>query len=640
MLLPGRFVLRIALLVAPQVTVQFAQESYTVAEGGTQSVTVTLSADPERTVTIPLTATNQGDAEDDDYSVVPSTVTFNAGETSKSFTFTATQDTVDDDDESVRLGFGMMPDAWVSAGTPDATTVSITDDDDPFVEVQFAQDAYTAPEGGTVSVSVTLSANPERTVVIPLTTTDQGGAGSTDYSVPLSVTFNTGEMLKTITFSATHDTEDDDDESVLIAFGTLPSRVSAGTTAETTVSITDDDVPQVTVSFGQTAYTVAEGDTVTVTITLSADPERTVEIPLTATNQGSASSADYTVPTSVTFDADEMSKTITFTAADDSIDDDGESVLLAFGTLPTGVSLGTNAQATVSINDDDSAGVSVFEASLTIDEGGSGTYTIVLDSQPIADCERHHQRSIRQHGRDRGAGQPDLHLDRLELAEDGDGERRPGRRRGRRDGHRDPHRDLHRQQLQRRLGQQRGRHRDRRRPRRGDGGLRTGGLQGDRGRRGVGDRHPERGPGADGGDPAGGHQPGRGQRLGLQRRAGERDLQQRGYVHELHADGRRRHPERDRGERQDRLRRPAVHPHTRHRRRPGRDHRHHQWQVRPGHAHAAHGALRQPDVQRGRGEHRDGDGRAEQGPRERPRHLPHDDGTGRGNLHRLLRRPH
>ena len=289
--LPGRFVLRMALRVVPQVTVQFAQESYTVAEGGTQSVTVTLSADPDRTVTIPLTATNQGDSEDDDYSVVPSTVTFNAGETSKSFTFTATQDTVDDDDESVRLGFGMMPDAWVSAGTPDATTVSITDDDDPFVEVQFAQDAYIAPEGGTVSVSVTLSANPERTVVIPLTTMNQGGAGSTDYSVPLSVTFNTGEMLKTITFSATHDTEDDDDESVLLGFGAnLPSRVTQGAPSQTTVTITDDDYPQVTVIFEADAYTVAEGDTVTVTIALSADPERTVEIPITATDQGDASS--------------------------------------------------------------------------------------------------------------------------------------------------------------------------------------------------------------------------------------------------------------------------------------------------------------------------------------------------------------
>ena len=37
-------------------TVSFGEATYIVAEGGTQSVTVTLSADPERTVVIPITA--------------------------------------------------------------------------------------------------------------------------------------------------------------------------------------------------------------------------------------------------------------------------------------------------------------------------------------------------------------------------------------------------------------------------------------------------------------------------------------------------------------------------------------------------------------------------------------------------------
>ena len=143
--LPGRFVLRMALRVAPEVTVQFSQDSYTVAEGGTQSVTVTLSADPERTLVIPITTEGEGGATSVDYSGVPETVTFNAGETSKSFTFAATQDTVDDDDESVKLGFG-LPDAWVSAGTTDETTFNITDDDDPFVTVEFGASAYTVAE--------------------------------------------------------------------------------------------------------------------------------------------------------------------------------------------------------------------------------------------------------------------------------------------------------------------------------------------------------------------------------------------------------------------------------------------------------------------------------------------------------------
>ena len=88
--------------------------------------------------------TDQG-SEEDDYSGIPPSVTFNATETVQSFTFTAAQDRVDDDDESVRLSFGPMPDARVSPGATVEATVNITDDDDPLVTVMFSQDSYTAP---------------------------------------------------------------------------------------------------------------------------------------------------------------------------------------------------------------------------------------------------------------------------------------------------------------------------------------------------------------------------------------------------------------------------------------------------------------------------------------------------------------
>ena len=285
-------VLQMSVLVAPEITVQFTEDSYTVAEGGTQAVTVELNGDPRRTFTIPITTTDEGGATSTDYST-PSSVTFNAGETSKTFSFTATQDTADDDDESVKLGFGTMPDVWVSAGTRDETTVNITDDDDPFVTVMYGQSSYTVAEGGTPTVTVTLSADPERTITIPIEKTDQGGADSADYSgVPSSVTFNAGETETSFTFTATQDTVDDDDESVLLEFGTMPdARVSAGAIGEATVSITDDDDPFVTVMYDQSSYTVAEGGTQTVTVTLSADPERTIIIPIEKADQGGASSA-------------------------------------------------------------------------------------------------------------------------------------------------------------------------------------------------------------------------------------------------------------------------------------------------------------------------------------------------------------
>ena len=146
------------------------------------------------------------------------------------------------------------------AGSTDETTVFITDDDVPSVTVRFEQSAYTVAEGGSEAVKVILSADPERTVEVPISTTDMDGASSSDYSVvPQTVVFNSGDTEKTFSFSATDDTEDDDGERVRLNFGTLPPRVSSTSPSQAVVSITDDDVLSVTVSFEQDSYSVAEG---------------------------------------------------------------------------------------------------------------------------------------------------------------------------------------------------------------------------------------------------------------------------------------------------------------------------------------------------------------------------------------------
>ena len=63
----------------------FGQGTYTAAEGGSITVTVKLSVDPERTVTVPINHTPQGGATSADYSGVPTNVTFNSGDTEKTF---------------------------------------------------------------------------------------------------------------------------------------------------------------------------------------------------------------------------------------------------------------------------------------------------------------------------------------------------------------------------------------------------------------------------------------------------------------------------------------------------------------------------------------------------------------------------
>ena len=308
-----------------------------MTEGESVEVTVTLSADPERDVTVGISATGQDGATEQgnpgaDYSGVPGNVTFiEGGTTEQTFTITAVDDAGDDDGESILLGFGNVP-PGVTRGT--GVTVTIDDNDVPDVVVSFAAATYDVDEDGSVTVKVKLDRDPERQVVIPITRSNRGGASTQDYSgVPAMVTFESDETEQEIRFSATHDTLNDDGESVVIGFGSpLPSQVTVtgGMTSSTTVTIVDDDNPNVTVNFEGPRTTSSRATPWTYMSRSAATLERSVTIPITATGQDGATSSDYAIdPPSLTFESGgETRKLLAFSATDDGVDDDGESVKL------------------------------------------------------------------------------------------------------------------------------------------------------------------------------------------------------------------------------------------------------------------------------------------------------------------------
>ena len=236
--------------------------------------------------------------------------------------------------------------------------VSIVDDDAPAVVAEFAEATYSVSEGSSVVVTVELDQAPERELVLPLSATGEDGASTPDYSgIPESVTFAASDTSQTFTFTATDDSEDDDGETVRIEFGTLPAGASAGTVDETVVSIVDDDAPAVVAEFAEATYSVSEGSSVVVTVELDQAPERELVLPLSATGEDGASTPDYSgIPESVTFAASDTTQTFTFTATDDSEDDDGETVRIEFGTLPAGTSAGTVDETVVTIVDDEQSG--------------------------------------------------------------------------------------------------------------------------------------------------------------------------------------------------------------------------------------------------------------------------------------------
>ena len=350
--------------------------SLTVEEGDAdgETYTVKLATQPSEDVTV--TVSGQAGTDLELTGLTANTLTFTASNwnTAQTVTVKAAQDD-DGTDDSVTLTHAAAGGDYAGASVD--LKVTVTDsgiDQTPLlssVDVSFANSAQAILEGGTATIVVSLSDALAEAVTIPLTKTNQAGAGDADYSgVPVSLTFSGGDTEQSFTVSATADSEAEQDEEVVLGFGTLPEGVGQGTVSQTTITILD--VPSV--SFGASDYSATEGgEDAVVMVFLSETLPADVKVPLTAEGGGGATPDDWSgAPTQVTFAAGETSKTFTLVAVDDTVEDDGEMVNLGFGTLPAGLNAGSPATATVTL-------MNVEESMNSCDENDVWCATIYLE---------------------------------------------------------------------------------------------------------------------------------------------------------------------------------------------------------------------------------------------------------------------
>ena len=238
-----------------------------------------------------------------------------------------------------------LPDDLEVGRGPSTTRVHLVDTDGTsLVKVSFGAATYTAVEGGAKArVSVHLDAAPRRSVTVPLTV-ELNSATSVDYTgVPASVTFASHETQKTFEITAVDDQWDDDFDFLTLGFGELPSRVSAGSPSTATVYLNDNDGDQemLTVRFDVSAgvsRSIREGGSSYLGVSLDQATDKQLVIPLTVTNLGGATAADYSgVPTNVTFQPGDEDSGVIVRAVDDAEEDPGEGFQVSFGTLPAGV---------------------------------------------------------------------------------------------------------------------------------------------------------------------------------------------------------------------------------------------------------------------------------------------------------------
>ena len=227
------------------VAVSFGAAALSVDEGDTVTVTVTLAEAPTASVTVQIVATGGVGLEAGEYSGVPASVVFNAGETSKSFTVTTVEDTADEPNAVLMLAFGPLPAGYI-VGTHAELALTVVDDDYPIVSATFDRAADSVVEGDSVAVTVRLSQAPEREVVLPLVATRGANLAADEVTgVPASVTIAADATQARFTVTVADDAVEEGNETLTLTFGTtLPDRVnSAGANPQLVLTVTDDDGP-------------------------------------------------------------------------------------------------------------------------------------------------------------------------------------------------------------------------------------------------------------------------------------------------------------------------------------------------------------------------------------------------------------
>ena len=368
--------------------VTLALSPTSVAEGAGATavrVTATLNDAPRTTdtaVTVAVGASGDEAVEGMDYAAVADlTLTITAGDTSgsASFTLTPVGDAVDEPDESVSV-----------SGTTGALTVrpaslSITDDDERGVAVSPTR--LGVPEGGAATYSLVLTSQPTAEVTIT-----PGVTGDSDVTVsPASLTFTASSwsVAQTVRVWVAEDPDAQIDSA------TISHAVSGGdydslAAAQVEVISVENDAASTRIDLSLGAGALAEGAGATLvaaTASLNNAPRATdtqVTLAVGATGDRAVEGTDYATVADLTLTiaAGDTSGTASFTLTpiDDAIDETDEALMV------TGSADGLAAgSATLTINDDDTRGVTVSETSLDVAEGGSGTYSLVLTSQPTAD---------------------------------------------------------------------------------------------------------------------------------------------------------------------------------------------------------------------------------------------------------------
>ena len=365
--------------------VMVSETGLEIGEGGTGTYTVVLDSEPAGQVTV----TPEHSSGDSDVSV-SAALSFTAmtWDTPQTVTVSADEDADAVDDTAV-IGHTV---SGADYGSVSAATVTVTVDDNETVStgvtLSVSPDAVSEGAGATtVTVTAALNGGSRSTDTVVTVTVGSGTAVSgTDFEAVtgFSITIAANSLSQTGAFSLRPepDTVDEPNETVRVSGATT---VPGFAVTDATLTITDNDAaPAVTLALSSTSIS-ENGGISTVTASLDHASSENTTVTVSAAPVAPASSSDYSLSANtvltIAAGATASSGTVTITAVNNDVDAADRTVTV-MGAASNNPDVSGPGDHSLTITDDDVRGVTVSETGLEIGEGGTGTYTVVLDSEP------------------------------------------------------------------------------------------------------------------------------------------------------------------------------------------------------------------------------------------------------------------
>ena len=364
-------------------------EDVTVREDADAEFVVSLGAKSEREVTVSYaTADDTAEASDElvtrDYTSASGSLTFAAGDTTKTITVEIEDDTVDEEDEQFKLTLSNEVNATLSGGQATLQKLGKIEDDDgaPVLSLE----DVTVREDADAEFVVSLGAKSEREVTVSYATADDTAEASDelvtrDYtSASGSLTFAAGDTAKTITVEIEDDTVDEaeTEQFKLTLSNEVNATLSGGqATLQKLGKIEDDDGAPV---LSLEDVTVREDADAEFVVSLDAASGREVTVSYATTDDTAKQPGDYTTASgSLTFTAGDRAKTITVTINDDTVDEEDEQFKLTLSNKVNAKLSGDESELEVKgkIDDNDDPPVLSLE-DVTVREDADAEFVVSL----------------------------------------------------------------------------------------------------------------------------------------------------------------------------------------------------------------------------------------------------------------------